>query len=159
MATAEGASDEIKNLLTHQSNSKSSNKNSNTSPNIVPVDGSNTLIKQSHQNQQTTLLSSSTNGVPGYITVTLKAQLKESSEHIKKIQQDDVQKYANHSSLQDTLQVDCRNKLLLASALTEKGIELEQSNRRNEDQEQEIEQSNGKSMEAEALWAEIAIIN
>ena len=119
MATAEGASDEIKNLLTLQSNSESTNKNSNTSPNVVPVDGSNTLIKQSNQNHQTTSLSSSTNGVPSYITVTLEGQIKESSEGIKQIQQDDVQKYADHSSLQDTLQVDCRNKLLLASALIE----------------------------------------
>ena len=163
MAAAEGASDEIKNLLTPQSNSESSNKNSNTSPNSVPVDGSNTLIKQSHQNQQTTSLSSSTNGVPSYITVTLKAQLepqvKESIEYMKKFQEDDVEnKYADHSSLQDNLQVDCRNKLLLASALAEKGKELEQSNRRNEDQEQENEQSNGKSTEVEALRAEIATL-
>ena len=100
-------------------------------------------VKQSNQYQQTTSQSSSsTNNGRNY-----QAQLKEAQEQNKNIQQDYDQKCADYDqkdvdniSLQDTLQVECTEKLQLASTLTEKGKELKRTNKKNNaDLEKEIE--------------------
>ena len=66
----EDASNEIKNLLTPQSNSNSTNKNknkNNSSSKVDLVEGSDIPVKKSNQNQQTTLQSSSSiNNGPNY---------------------------------------------------------------------------------------------
>jgi len=124
IATSKDASDEIKILLTPQTNSNS---------NIAPADNSSDHpIAQSHYCQQIPAQNSfvGTNDSNDAVR-KLHAQLNEFQKQLKKFQQDYDQKCAECFNLQNTNTVERKEKLRLTRALTEKDLTLQQTNRRH----------------------------
>jgi hypothetical protein len=165
IATANGASEKIKRILTVQSNSNSRRSNNNSSVSIVPADnGSNTPTKESNLEQHTTRNWSSTNNDPNLTIHRLQSQLKEArknaemiqqdfdkkcadlekeagsrikkaEEQTLKIQQDYDQKCADCCHLEEINQVESTDNLKWGSTLAMKSKELYQCKRMSEDLE------------------------
>jgi hypothetical protein len=133
IATSKHASDEIKILLIPQTNFSSSKVENNTSSNIAPADNSSDHpIEQSHYRQQITAQNSSVGTNDSNDAVRkLHAQLNEFQKQLKKFQQDYDQKCAECFNLQNTNTVERKEKLRLTRALTEKDLNLQQTNRRH----------------------------
>jgi ankyrin repeat protein len=133
IATSKDASDEIKILLTPQTNFSSSKVENNASSIIAPADNSSDHpIEQSHYRQQMSAQNSfvGTNDSNDAVR-KLHAQFKEFQKQLKKFQQDYDQKCAECFNLQNTNRVERKEKLRLTRALTKKDLTLQQTNRRH----------------------------
>jgi hypothetical protein len=108
IATAKGASNKIKKLLTLQSTTNPTRSNNSPSKNVVPADNC-TPITQSNQEQDTTRSSSTNNDrnipIRGLgIDQNHQSQLREAKEKAKTMQQDFDQKCTDYADLEENSQ-------------------------------------------------------